>query len=115
MAALGLIDDTNYVNDYRNQYFDYIILRIPIYMRLDGDLHFKKEIIDIIGENYTLICEPSETFYWYGLFVYESNNKIEKDGSTALWKNFEYKEYPNEDRSIFTVIMNSVKMILIAS
>ena len=115
MAALELIDDTNYVNDYRNQYFDYIILRIPIYMRLDGDLHFKKEIIDIIGENYTLIYEPSENFYWYGLFVYESNNKIEKDGGTALWEGFKYEEYQNEDKGTFTVITSSVKMLLMAS
>jgi len=102
MAALGLIDDTNYVNDYREQYFDYIILRMPTCKRVDGDLHFKKEIIDIIKENYTLIYEPSENFYWYGLFVYESNNKIAQDGGTALWEDFEYVEYPNRDVSLYS-------------
>ena len=75
-AELGNWDDTNYVNDFRNSYFDFIILRVPTYKRVNGDLHFKKEIIDLINKNYTLIYEPTENFYWYGLYVYKSNNTM---------------------------------------
>jgi len=75
-AALGTWDDTNYVNEFRTQYYDYIILRVPTYKRANGDWHFRKEIIDLIDKNYTLIYEPEENFYWYGIYIYKSNNTL---------------------------------------
>ena len=75
-AVLGTLDDTAYVNSFREQYYDFIILRVPTYKRTGGDWHFKKEIIDLIDKNYTLIYEPEENFYWYGLCVYKSNNTL---------------------------------------
>jgi len=81
MAELGVWDDTNYVNDYKNQYFDYIILRIPTYKRAEGDGHLSREVIGAINENYTLVYEPPENYYWYGLCVYKSNDKIITDGA----------------------------------
>jgi hypothetical protein len=75
-TRLGFFDDTEYVNDYKNQKFDYIILRIPINERQYGDGHFTKEIMDAINENYTLIYHPEMNFYWYGIALYESNNKL---------------------------------------
>ena len=84
-AALGTWDDTNYVNNFRTQYYDYIILRVPTYKRINGDWHFKKEIIDLIDENYTLIYEPIENFYWYGICIYKSNNMLtDKDIQEAV-------------------------------
>lgn len=79
LAHLRIWDDTNYVNDYKKQKFDYIIMRTPLYNRPDGDGHFSKEIMDIIKENYTLIYDPPENFYWYGLSCYESNKKLATD------------------------------------
>ena len=78
-AQLGIWDDTNYINDYRNQKFDYIILRVPLSERPDGDGHFNKEVMQAIRDNYTLIYSPPDNFYWYGLCVYESNSKYMMD------------------------------------
>ena len=81
MTVLGTWDDTNYLNDYKNQKFDYIILRVPLYNRPEnGDGHFPKNIMDAIKENYTLIYDPpTNLYYWYSLPTYESNKKFATD------------------------------------
>lgn len=76
MAALGRWDDTNYVNDYQEQKFDYIILRTAHYNRPDADGHFSRPIMDAIKKNYTLIYDPKPIFYWYSVCLYEANDRL---------------------------------------
>jgi hypothetical protein len=77
MSRLGLWDDSDYLDGYIEQEYDYLILRIPMYMREDGDGHFEKEIAHAIEDNYTLVFEPKVNCYWYGLCLYEANRKLE--------------------------------------
>jgi hypothetical protein len=80
LAEYGMWDDTNYINKYKTQWFDYIILRIPIEERLDGDGHFSKEVIELISENYTLIYKSDYAYYWFGFSIYVSNTHLEEVG-----------------------------------
>lgn len=76
LKELGYWDDTQYINDYKSQRFDFIILRIPLDTRLEGDGHFTKEAVTAINENYTLVYHPAPNYYWYGLCVYEANRRL---------------------------------------
>lgn len=74
-AELGIWDDSSYVAKFEEQEFDYVIMRMPISHRPDGDGHFSGEVMDAIRNNYTLIYSEVENFYWYGISLYRANNR----------------------------------------
>lgn len=78
-SKLGKWDDTDYVNKYRTQYFDYVILRVPLWQRWGGDGHFTPEVMEAIRDNYKMVYRSHEPYSWYGLYVYESNRKLATD------------------------------------
>lgn len=81
MTRRGTWDETNYLDNYKNQYYDYIIMRIPISDRPNGDGHFLPEVMKAISDNYVIYYDPPQNFYWYGLTVYISKNHLAEKGN----------------------------------
>jgi len=85
MTRLGYWDETPYIEKYKEQYFDYVVLRGALDMRVadmdDGVLDDKltNEAIRAIAQNYTLIYESVNRYYPHSLYLYEANGKLEND------------------------------------
>jgi hypothetical protein len=77
LKELGLWDATQYDNNYVTEYYDYIIMRMPLSDIPGGDGFYTKAEVQTIVANYDLIySSPPEQFYWYGLYLYESKIKL---------------------------------------
>jgi len=85
MARLGYWDETAYIEKYKEQHFDYVVLRGALDMRNadmnDGvlDDKFTNEAIRAIAQNYTLIYESVNEYYPHSLYLYEANGKLKND------------------------------------
>lgn len=90
LARLGYWDDTEYINDYKSQYFDYVVLKVSLEQKEkyedEGypDSNFTSETIEAIKDNYTLVWsnekenqyEITDTDWRCLLNVYEANRRI---------------------------------------
>lgn len=80
MTDLGYWNETQYIEDLNNQRFDYIIAIAPITNPpRSGHGHFSHAVIKAINENYSVAYYPEANYYWYGLCVYEANERIENE------------------------------------
>lgn len=85
MTRLGYWDATDYVNGYKNQYYDYVLLRVSLETRLESkregklDGHFSNAVLEQIRDNYTLVYESDDDCWLYDVFVYEANDKLKND------------------------------------
>jgi len=100
LARLGYWNETEYVNKYKEQYFDYVILLTPLRYRVEEmgrgipDGHFTKNALDAVYENYSLIYMRLNRNWQYTTFLYEANNKLENDDRVIV-KDFDGREvYP---------------------
>ena len=81
LANTGMWDESTYVDDVKNQRFDYLVLRSPLedHVRNPGG-HFSAAVSAAMVENYTLIYnDTNELAWWYIFNVYESNSKLAND------------------------------------
>lgn len=98
MTRLGYWDETQYVEKYNEQYFDYVVLRVALMDRvrdvyngrIDGD--FTDNALLAIYNNYSLVYETVNKYYPYSLYVYEANTKLTEDNRPII-KNFERQSY----------------------
>ncbi len=89
MARLGYWDDSAYKQNYEDEYFDYVLLRVPITIRMNYtknalDGNFTNELIEIINAHYSLIYQTDNPNFPYALFLYESNFKLITDNRTFV-------------------------------
>lgn len=90
MARLGYWDETEYVEKYNNQEFDYLLLLTPLKYRINEsgkgipDGHFTDKSLVSMGNNYSLIAMNLSLNWQYSMFLYEANNKIKIDNRQVL-------------------------------
>jgi 4-amino-4-deoxy-L-arabinose transferase-like glycosyltransferase len=103
MARLGYWDETPYVDKYKEQYFDYVLLITPLKDRIKSeesgipDGHFTHEALQAIDENYSLCFVQLSSYWQYNMFLYEANNKLINDEREIVrdFKNLD--SYPTWD------------------
>jgi 4-amino-4-deoxy-L-arabinose transferase-like glycosyltransferase len=77
LARLGYWNEATYINQYKEQYFDYILLRLPVDYRIGKiDGNFTVMAIDAINQNYTLVYKSVDDIWLYSMYLYEANNKL---------------------------------------
>ncbi len=85
MTRLGYWNEVEYVSDYNEQYFDYVVLLTPLKYRIvesskgipDG--HFTDNALLAMGKNYSLIYIQTDYNWQYSIFLYEANGKLAID------------------------------------
>ncbi len=85
MSRLGYWDETSYVEEYSEQYFDYVVLRVSLSGRiadiekgiLDGN--FTDAALKAIDANYSLVYQTVNPYWPYSMYVYEANDKAKND------------------------------------
>ena len=91
MTRLGYWDETPYVENYKNQDFDYILMRVSLDTRLDNmskgylDGHFLDVVLNAINQNYTLVYESEAEVWLHSVYVYEANEKLGSD-ERFMWR-----------------------------
>lgn len=103
MARLGYWDEAPYVDKYKQQYFDYVLLVTPIEDRVEAegngipDGHFTYEVLQAIDENYSLCFVQLSSYWQYNMFLYEANGKLKNDDRQIVrdFKNLD--SYPTWD------------------
>jgi hypothetical protein len=103
LHRLGYWDENPYLQKYKEQYFDYVLLRVSLEERLENiakgeiDGHFTNDVIIAIRDNYTLIYETINRSWPYSVFLYEANDKLENDEREIVrdFKNLD--SYPTWD------------------
>ncbi len=81
MSRLGYWDEAPYVEQYKKQGFDYVLLRIALDKRLgtlDGD--FTSNALRAINDNYTLVYRTVNKDWTGSMFLYEANDKLKHEG-----------------------------------
>lgn len=93
MTRLGYWDETSYIEKYKSQYFDYVVLRVALLERMHSmrrgglDGNFTNIALMAIEQNYTLVYQTINRYWRYSLFLYEANDKLKNDDrGIELWK-----------------------------
>ncbi len=90
LTRLGYWDESDYLDKYRSQYFDYVLLRVPIDKRMeymaDGEIDgdFTNNALLVINANYSLVYQSVGEYWPNSLYLYEANDKLKIDNREII-------------------------------
>jgi hypothetical protein len=74
LKLAGIWDDSKYIQDLKNQRFDYLVLTMPLISPYYDYSRFTQQQMELMESNYHLIYYYEDYgSNWYWLFVYEAN------------------------------------------